>query len=538
MKSDGKIRFFIIAVVCAIYASLRFWHLTDSCLWFDEIFSIHAATLPWQNLFWFVAQDLIHPPLFYALLKIWISVSGENLFWLRFFPVLFSILSIIPFLLLCRQLKLSFPTIALALTFFAVNGSLIKYSQEVRMYSLLLCFGLFSMWLFARFLNSGKGFLFLIIVNILLIYTHYFGWLIIASEIFASAILAREKLKQILLMSFLSLLCFTPWIFAILQATKINSNVGQNIGWMTKPNLPAIFQFVFDLFEPIYFEQSNRDEPTIFLITLPILIVGLISFGLYFVAWKSESRIEKRNFSLLLIFTFAPILSAFIASWILPYSIWGTRHLIIAFAPFGILLAIAFSKILTERRHPDDDSSQKIISVPTLKTTFLLIIFLLFGAAFLLQATRAKPKYIWCAWGNLASSLLQTNNDLQQTNSGEPTKIYVFEDLVAYHFWFALRDAGKKFQIIKVNRIEGLTEDKAYFLPRGFDEIKSSESFEGERFFVAFRAQDWNESAPPLQNLISKGYRIGEPQIFEAQGLRAFLVEIWKEQQTYNSRLR
>ncbi len=516
MKSGGKIWLFVIVVVCAIYASLRLWHLTDSCLWFDEIFSVHAATLSWQNLFWFVAQDLIHPPLFYALLKIWFSTGGENLFWLRFFPVLFSILSVIPFLLLCRQLKLPKPSIALALTFFAVNGSLIKYAQEVRMYSLLLCFALFSMWLFVRFLNTGKGFLFLIIINILLVYTHYFGWLILASEVLAVVILARERLKHISLMFAVTAISFAPWIFAIWQASKINSNVGQNIGWMTKPNLFSIFQFVFDLFEPIYFKQSNYDEPTIFLITLPILLVGIIAFGLYFAAWKSESKIEKRNFSLLLILTLAPILVAFTASWILPYSIWGSRHLIIAFAPFAVLLAITFTKI----------------NFRLLKFASLSTIFLLFGAAFLLQATRVKPKYIWCAWENLALSLPKTQSDLQKTNLSEPEKIYVFEDLVAYHFWFALRDSNEKFQIIKVNQIEGLTEDKAYFLPRGFDEIKSSENFEGERFFVAFRAKDWNESAPPLQNLISKGYRIGKPQIFEAQGLKAFLIEAERKNET------
>ncbi|HXH71181.1 MAG TPA: hypothetical protein VNI60_12690 [Pyrinomonadaceae bacterium] len=528
MKRNEKIWLIIFGLISVVYILLRMWNLTASCLWFDEIFSVHAATHSWQSLYWFVAQDMIHPPLFYVLLKIWIFVGGENLSWLRFFPVLFSILSIIPFLLLCRQLKLPSPSIALALTFFAVNGSLIKYAQEVRMYSLLLCFALFSMWVFVRFLNTGKGFLFLLIINILLVYTHYFGWLIIASEVFAVVILARERLKQILLMSFLSFLSFTPWIFAIWQATKINANVGQNIGWMTKPNLPAIFQFVFDLFEPIYFEQSNTDEPTIFFITLPILLVGIIAFGLYFTAWKSETKIEKRKFSLLLIFTFAPILMAFIASWILPYSIWGTRHLIIAFAPFAILLAIAFTKIFTERRHTNDNLNRQVTGVPVLKGAVLLLVFLLFAAAFLLQATRSKPKYIWCAWENLALSLPQTQSDSQITNSSDPIKIYVFEDLVAYHFWFALRDSSEKFQIIKVNGIEGLTEDKAYFLPRDFDKIKSPEDFEGERFFVAFRAQNWNESAPPLQNLISKGYRIGEPQFFEAQGLKAFLVEVGK----------
>ena len=107
MKLNDKIWQIILAVVCVVFIALRFWHLTDSCLWFDEIFSVHAAEMDFQNLFWFVAQDLIHPPLFYVLLKFWISIGGESLFSLRCFPFLFSIISIIPFVFLCRELKLN-----------------------------------------------------------------------------------------------------------------------------------------------------------------------------------------------------------------------------------------------------------------------------------------------------------------------------------------------------------------------------------------------------------------------------------------------
>ncbi len=505
MKRREKTWIIIIGLICLIYISFRLWNLTASCLWFDEIFSIHAAELDLPNLIWFVAQDLIHPPLFYGLLKIWISIGGENLFWLRFFPVFFATIAIIPFFLLCRQLKLSHSAIALALTFFAVNGSFIKYAQEVRMYSLLLCFGLFSLLFFVRFLNWGKGFNLLIIINILLVYSHYFGWLIVASEVLAVVLLARQRLKQIFVMLLITFLSFAPWIFAIWEAAEINSNVGQNIGWMTKPNLLSIFQFVFDLVEPIYFEQSNRDASAIYLITLPILAFGIIAFGFFFADWKNETAVGKRNFLLLLIFAFTPILLAFFVSWILPYSVWGTRHLIIAFAPFAILSAIAFSKIKFRQ----------------LKLASLTVICILFGAALLLQATREKPRYIWCAWENLASGLPQSQN--------APTKIYTFEDLVAYHFWFALRDSGEKFQVLKVNGIEGLTEDKAYFLPRGFDKVQATNEMEGEHIYIAFRAKDFNYFAPPLQNLISKGYRIGEPKVFEAQGFKAFLVEVRKE---------
>ncbi|MBC7901572.1 MAG: hypothetical protein H7070_16135, partial [Saprospiraceae bacterium] len=88
-----KLRTIIIPSICLGYILIRLWGVTASCLWFDEIFSVQAAGHSWDELFWFVAQDLIHPPLFYALLKVWIGVGGESVFWLRLFPVLLSTLA-------------------------------------------------------------------------------------------------------------------------------------------------------------------------------------------------------------------------------------------------------------------------------------------------------------------------------------------------------------------------------------------------------------------------------------------------------------
>jgi uncharacterized membrane protein len=503
MKLNEKSWLIILAFICLVYVLIRFWHLTDSCLWFDEIFSVHAALRDWQNLFWFVAQDLIHPPLFYVFLKLWISVGGESLFWLRFFSVFFSILALIPFYLLCRQLKLNYPTIALSLTFLAVSGSLLKYAQEVRMYGLLLCLSLFSMWLLARFLNVGKGIWFLTFVNILLVYSHYFGWFVVLAEVFAVLVLQRLKIRQILIMFGLTAISFAPWLVVVSQAAKINANVTQNLGWASKPNVSTFFQFLFDLFEPFYYQQSNVDASSIYLITVPLLLIFITALVFYFVNWKAETDKEKNAFYFLLIFIATPILLGFIASWLLPYSIWGTRHLIIIFAPLAILAAKTLTKI----------------QVSKLQAILLALIFLLFGIAFWLHVQRGTTVFIWCAWANLVADLPKT----------EAAKIYVFEDDVAYQTWFALRESNTNFQIVKVNDIAGLAEDKAYFLPRGFDEVKKATDFEGEQFYIAFRDKKFDYQKPPLRTLIEKGYKIGEPKIFEAQGLKAFLVLVEKE---------
>ncbi len=492
-----------LSALSVIYILLRFWHLTDSCLWFDELFGVHAATLEWREMLWFVAQDLIHPPLFYILLKIWIALGGATLFWLRFFPVIFSVFALFAFYQFCRQLKLSYPAIAIAFTFFAANGALIKYAQEVRMYSLVMFLATLSMWLFTRFLHLGKNIWLLTICNILLVYTHYFGWFVVASEVAAILFLQRIKIRQILIMCGICLLSFAPWIFAIFKAAQINSDLSQNIGWIVKPNLYVIAQFIFDLVEPFYFQASSADFASNYLLCVPILLLIGAAKIFYLINYKERTETEKVNFQMLSIFVLIPLLLSIILSWILPVSIFGTRHLIFIFPPVAIFAALFFDKI------------KPFI----LKIVLLSILFFFFALAFIIESKRPKQTFIWCAWENFAAEI--PNN--------QPTKIYVFEDLVAYHFWFAERN-NPNVEIVKTENLAGVLEDKSYFLPRGFDGVKkiNFDEITDENFYIAFRDPQFDLQKPPLKNLIEKGYKIGEPKVFEAQGLKAFLVEVKK----------
>ena len=490
----------IIAALAVVYILLRIWHLTDSCLWFDEIFGVHAAEHSWAEMFSFIAQDLIHPPLFYALLKLWILIGGNDLFWLRSFPVLFSILALVPFYFLCRQLKLNHLTITGALAFLACNGALIKYSQEVRMYSLVLFFTLFSMWFFTRFLHLGKNIRLLTIVNILLVYTHYFGWLVVAAEVISILILQRIKIRQTLIMFGITLLSFAPWIIAIFRASQINADVSQNIGWIPKPNLHQIVIFFFDLIEPFYFQTSSSENHSNYLIVIPILIIIAGAKINYLINFRTVNEPARQDLWMLYFFIAVPVFLAFFLSWILPVSIWGTRHLIIVFIPVAILTAAFLESLKPE----------------ILKYSALFVLTALFMAAFVIEIRRPKQEFIWCAWENLADT----------PGTG---KIYVFEDLIAYHFWFAKRN-DSNVQVIKINNIDGLIEDKAYFLPRGFEDVKSvgTQEISVDSFHIAFRAKEFDQNNQPLKFFADKGYKIGAPQFIEAGKDRAFLVEIKK----------
>ena len=387
MRQFRPVHLAALLIVLALYIAVRCWGLTSSCLWFDEIFSVHAAEHSWNELFSFVALDLIHPPLFYVLLKLWIGVGADGLLWLRLLAVVFAVIAVFPFFALCRELNLAFWTRILALFFLGVNGCLIKYAQEVRMYSLLFCLSLFSMWLFARFFIKGMSFIALVIINLLMVYTHYFGWFIVLAEVSAILLFQRIKWREVVGMFAIVVAGFLPWVYAVWNAVHSGSALGQNIGWMTRPGPLQVAQFILDLVEPFYYQASSIDPASVYRVSIPILLISIVSFAFYFTRWKARPDDEKQVGYFVLLFTGVPVSIACVMSWLLPYSIWGTRHLIVVFAPFSILLAIA------------------IINMPmqAARTASVTLILLLSGLGFVGVAGAPVQTYSWCNWAPLGT---------------------------------------------------------------------------------------------------------------------------------------
>ena len=502
--------------LCILYVGVRLWRLTDSCLWFDEIFSTHAAEHDWGSLFWFVAQDLIHPPLSYALLKIWITIGGESVFWLRLFSVFFSVAALFPFLHLCRELKLERSTTLIALALVAVNGSLIKYAQEVRMYAPLLCLSLFSLWLFARFYFRGKNIWILTLVNILLIYTHYFGWFVIATQVATIFIFQRVKIRHVLLMFGIAVVAFLPWVIAIAKAAGTGASVTQNIGWMSRPGLRAILDFAFDLVEPFYYQQSSAEPSTLFYVTIPLLALIVIAKVLFLVDWKK--RDEKNVVYVLSLFVLVPIVLAFLISWLAPVSIWGSRHLIIVFAPASILVALFVDKIV----------------IRAVRYIALTLIVLLIGTAAVRTIRKDSPEFVWCTWEKLSEQWITAPH-----LSSRPKKVYAFEDLVAYHLWFGIRELPN-YKVGLISGVQGIPNDSAYFVPRGFGEITlhSFEDLNEETFWIAFR-KEVPDPGPgisfigpsigtPVTEIERKGYEIDDARRIKVGRETCFLIKFRK----------
>ena len=504
MSRTDVLRLTAFVALIAVYIAARIWGLTATCLWFDEIFSVHAAEHSWNDIWRFVALDLIHPPVFYLLLKAWIAVCGESLWSLRSLPVLISIVAIIPFLLLCKEFKFDRWKTIFAFLLIASNGPLIKYSQEVRMYSLLMCISLFSLWLFTRYIRTGKGIAALAVINILLVYSHYFGWFVVASECAGLLIFQRSKWRAMFSLAGIPALAFLPWLAAVMNAASSGADVSQNIGWMNRPGIVDIFTLFLGLVEPFYFKAISIEQISFFYISIPLLLIALASIAISLSNFRFSFGEDKRH--LLLIFALVPIFCAFCLSWILPNSIWGSRHLIVIFVPFAMLFA------------------SSVFESAKLKSIMVAGVIVLIIGAFAFQLGRRKADAIWCGFEPLTRELESTR----------PVPVVVFEDLAAYHIWFALRNDPVETRppVIKLTDFSGTNEDKAYFLPRGSDDVQviESKAVLPDEVVAIYRTGKSDDHETPLPEFERRGYQLVDNQTidFGYQRLKAARLKIGK----------
>ena len=484
------------------YVATRVWRLTDSCLVFDEIYSVHAAEHAWSDMIRFTALDLVHPPLFYALLKVWIAVGGESLLWLRLLPATFAIIAGIPIILFCRELRAApqWSTV-FVIGMITANGSWMKYSQEVRMYSLLTLLSVTALWLTVRYIHRGTGLFWLTIINILVVWTHYFGWFVVLSEIVSLVLIDRRRWRQALVLMVVPFLSFAAWLIEIMSVWN-ESNLAQNVGWIDRPGVVDVALLLLRLLEPFYYQVSNAGSSSYYLVSVPLLTIFAIAATIWIVQKRQGSN---EIMKLLLICLALPVSGAFVSSWLLPYSVWGTRHLMIVIVPAAMLFGVALLEL----------------SPIWLRRSGVTIVVLLVAVAGIVWATSPRTEMpSWCAWGDLA----------EEARGSGAGRLYVIEDLAAYHCWFATHHARPTLEVVKLTGLTDAIEDTAYFLPRGFNDIReiNIEAVNDPTVWVAFRYPKVSGDFALLSQLRAKGYDATGTKTVEAAGETVYLVRLEK----------
>jgi hypothetical protein len=232
----------------------------------------------------------------------------------------------------------------------------------------------------------------------------------------------------------------------------------------------------------------------------------------------SRAASERLALTFLLFFSFAPVVLAFALAQVLPQSIWGVRHLIVVAPAYLLLVALAFGRV----------------RAPWLAILLKVVLGCWLALAAIVALTRREPPPIWCAWDTLALQAARDDVNDHEMKTGVDAKardaetIYTFEDLIAYQLWHALRAADEEhLRVAVVRDVPGVVNDRAFFLPRGFDEVTVEPldaAMREDEFWIAWRGAEWDADAPPIKLLRARGYEIARRFEFDAAGQKAFVA--------------
>jgi hypothetical protein len=462
----------ITATLIALFLAARLWRLTDVSLDGDEIFSLLLARSDWHNLFAGAVRDAIHPPLFYVLLKLWLGVGGESLLWLRLFPVAVSTLSLVPAFLLCKNLGVSRGARNLALAIAAVHPYAVFFAQHMRMYCLLGLLGLSSTWAYQRYLRetSRRNLLVLSAVNLLLVYSHYYGWLIVGLEFLYLLWRRRSALAAFTGASLAVLALFSPWAWVAVQSLHTKGGLQENLGWVPRPNIWDLSWF--------YVELSGFNE-----FLRAGLRAALAIFAFLFLRYRRQS---ETGFHWLVVISLAPALLAYPVSLWLSQSIWGDRHLVFTLWPFLIVLADAVWGL-----HP--------------VARGVALAMIAVWAWFALTAYSPEKQKIH--WDRLTLAMLDA-----EPGKAVRVPLYTVDPYLHYPIWFhleSLKDARLKVLGAGVTSRPDIAGLKAKAQKFEVNKAASLDAAQGSHFWVGYVASAWQGPLTPEKILEQRGCKTG-----------------------------
>lgn len=344
-KNSKKIYlyFFIVFFLNFLF---KIFYLDYSSFWFDEIISVHSASLDF-GLIKHVSEWDKNPPFYYYCLSVWIKLINDSEFIVRLLSVVFSSLAA-GFVFILANKWFNKTTAIISSFLFLSSDVLHYYSHEARAYSLILLLSLISTYYYFK-LKESYSYKFMIalgIVNFLMIYTHYISGIIIIFQTILGFIYFEKKQKMYFFYSLgvligLVLLRFTKK--QILLIIAFNST--EKTFWLQKSN----YAYLKEVMSEFLLNQFLL-IPFLVLIFLSVLI-------LKFKNYKSMN-FEVLYFSLI---GFGSITIVFILGKITP--IFLDRYLIFSIPFIFILVAFSLSFI-----------KKKIIPI-----SFSVVVFIFFA---------------------------------------------------------------------------------------------------------------------------------------------------------------
>jgi mannosyltransferase len=188
----------VVAGLCVLTVALRALIALRSGVWRDEAQLLFIVDEPsWAAMLDFLRQHESHPPLFYAVMRVCLSITGDSDAAALALPIVLGA-ALVPALYVVGARLLSWRAGLLAAAAAAVSPILAGVGAMARPYSLLPLLTLAGTYALVRAIQSGgrlrwAGYA---AAMLALVYTHNWGWLVLAAHWVALAICLLRGLPR------------------------------------------------------------------------------------------------------------------------------------------------------------------------------------------------------------------------------------------------------------------------------------------------------------------------------------------------------
>lgn len=311
----------MLSLVLVVGLLIRLISLNQS-LWIDEATSALVSKMSIADMFTKFLPNDVHPPLYYIVLKYWVTVFGNSEISLRIPSVVFGMAAIYVTYLIARKLLDTKAALVSALMM-STSGLAIYYSQEARLYALTTLLVSLAVYFYLK-----QKWLWLSIVLATLGLTDYVSLFIIPAFFIA----APKNWRRLFACLIPLITVFELWSPVFIRQLNAGLHQQGSIWWDVMGNL----SLKNILLIPVKFilGRISFDNKIIY---VSIVVFASALFGYLMVKARKSSRI-------LWLWLIAPVLLGILASFVIPTLSYF--RFIFCLPAFYILTAAGLERVL------------------------------------------------------------------------------------------------------------------------------------------------------------------------------------------------
>jgi len=239
-SSSSAVRTLILLLVCSSFFAL--YH-SDAAYTSDEVWSVNTVLS--DNVMSAIEAD-VHPPLYFLLLKVWISLFGHGERAVRMLSGLFYVLAVVALYFLARELY-GDNLALLSAAIYACSPLAILSAQFARMYALLSVLSIVSTLLYVQLWIKGRTnpwrLAAFVVINALGTFTHIAFFFALFGQSVFHLFYQRTRFKK-----YAFALCLSGIPYLLLWVPVLRGQLktaAYGLVWVKKPSLSMVSDVLF-----------------------------------------------------------------------------------------------------------------------------------------------------------------------------------------------------------------------------------------------------------------------------------------------------